>query len=472
VTPVERIGLAVVPAVAMATMALGLTVGAREGARAAEVWAAPPASGAHTLAWQLVTIDDERGAREPIEIATVSVEGRAKGAVARWSGPTNADGVAEVRLELPGVAGGDRVTVDVRGPEGPLAEGDAVCPAPPVEDFRSAPATVRFARRDGDVTLDVVVYGEKLVPGYAAPIWVRATDRTGGAPLAGVAIEGSSDGSLELPVARATTDAGGWARVYARPVGLVVALVLHARAGAKEGDWAGAPPVAAGGALAQVPPRVPPGQATAFEVSVPTVRATAYAEIDDRSGRAAAAVLAMKPDSTGSLRGVFDAPPLAPGLYWLVTSGDPRGAASDAVSMVARPFFVAGSDDEAMQFKPHAADCSGAALERCLAQAVHPPFARVLALDGFAAQRARASERHDRGLALSLASVLVAAVIEALILLGSAARSRRVVAVELDAVGLPVHTEKRGVTLGTLLVALLVGLLGFVLLAVLLVRAS
>ena len=42
----------------------------------------------------------------------------------------------------------------------------------------------------------------------------------------------------------------------------------------------------------------------------------------------------------------FDLPPLEDGDYWLVTSGDPRGAESPGCCLYrrARPFRVAGSD--------------------------------------------------------------------------------------------------------------------------------
>src|SRR5215472_15984917 len=166
----ERLALALVPIMAMLTLALGLTIGARESVRAAEVWASPPARGAQSLAWQVVTIEDERGVREPVALGEVVARVRVDGREATWTGATNADGVAELGLGLSGVKGGDHITVDLRGGAGglPLAQGDAVCPRSsedPSQATRS-PA-VRYARRSGELSLDVAVYGEKLVPGFA-----------------------------------------------------------------------------------------------------------------------------------------------------------------------------------------------------------------------------------------------------------------------------------------------------------------
>src|SRR4051812_39307840 len=107
--------MVVTPVVAIATVALGLRVGARRTIHAALVYGAPRAHEGGALAWQLVTIVEDRGVRETEPLAGVTVRARAPGGrEATWAGETNADGVAEVQLDLPGVARGAAIELEVR----------------------------------------------------------------------------------------------------------------------------------------------------------------------------------------------------------------------------------------------------------------------------------------------------------------------------------------------------------------------
>src|SRR5262245_35061268 len=106
---VRRIIQVTAPLVAIATLMVGLRVGAGEAVRAAVIFGAPPAkpaaAGAPTpLVWQLLTFLDDRGVRETIAIQGLSVRARARGKEVLWTGQSNEDGIAEVTLAIEGLS--------------------------------------------------------------------------------------------------------------------------------------------------------------------------------------------------------------------------------------------------------------------------------------------------------------------------------------------------------------------------------
>ncbi|HEY5241410.1 MAG TPA: hypothetical protein VIJ22_08095, partial [Polyangiaceae bacterium] len=167
----ERWLLLATPMAAMATVALGLRLGAGNAVRAAVVYGAP-ASGAGTgLAWQIVAFDEEHHYREPAPLSALDVVAREGGRETRWHGATSDDGAVEMLLPFASPA----VHLEVRAGSTLLAVGDAA-PPPPLP--REPPSTewARFARREGDVVLDVAVAGQRVATGIPASLWVRATD--------------------------------------------------------------------------------------------------------------------------------------------------------------------------------------------------------------------------------------------------------------------------------------------------------
>ncbi len=205
-----------------------------------------------------------------------------------------------------------------------------------------------------------------------------------------------------------------------------------------------------------VAPREDPGAEIAIGVTMPTVRGAAYVEIDDAAGRAwaAAPVPAAQPDGTSTV--TAKAPGLAPGLYWAVAAGDPASAASLSAGTLARPFFVASSDEAAFAYGTERAACAppndpretASALSSCLTLSAITPAARWTALDGFVMQRALDRAARARGLAVALGAIAIAILLEAALLMRAAAGGRA----------------------RTVAVAVLVGLLGFALLAAFIVR--
>src|SRR5207244_12853789 len=124
---------------------------------------------------------------------------------------------------------------------------------------------------------------------------------------------------------------------------------------------------------------------------------------------------ARKVGARSTPRATFDLPKLAPGLYWLAVSGDPKGAETGGAATTVDPFFVATDDEAALKLglSPDActADAQGAkrALGPCLALTTAGPFPRWTALEGFASVRARDAANRARGMQLSVGSLVVAA---------------------------------------------------------------
>jgi hypothetical protein len=476
---VERWLLALTPAVAMATVALGLRVGAGEKVRAAMVYGAPAAHAGFGQAWQLAVFDEERGVREPVRLDGVDVVARAGTSVLHWQVATNEDGAAELGMPLKqapdhvDVSAGDKLLVSGQAEPAPA-------PAPP----SPLAAWARFARRAGPISLDVALLGQRAASGFPANLWVRARDASTGEPREGIAIHVESDPGLTPTEPTVTTDAVGWAHLVVTPMGFSVPLVLRAEyAGARTGppqantgEWAGGLFISPGGSRIAMQDRYAPGTPIALEVTVPTMRKTAYVEIDDAAGRAWAVAAALPPSDTQLPRAALQAPPLAPGLYWAVAADDPIGASKLGPGTIARPFFVADSDEAALAFGTDPDACAPPAdihetsrvLGACLALVAPAPVPRWTALDGFALQSARDARRHARGLTIAMGAIVLAVILEALLLIRIVATSSarlRAASKEGDA-GDALRTGR----VWGIVLALLVAMLGFALLGAFLVR--
>ncbi|MGD0525613.1 MAG: hypothetical protein ABSE49_10735 [Polyangiaceae bacterium] len=470
----ERRLMLATPMVAMATVALGLRIGAGNAVRAAVVYGAPASAAGTGLAWQVVAFDEERGYREPAPRVDLEVLAREGDREAHWRGVTSDDGAAEMALPFAGTA----VHLEVRAGSTLLAAGEAA-PAPPLG--RDAPATswARFARREGDVVLDVAIAGQRVPTDVPMRLWVRATDGATHAALAGVTLEAERDSAFVPASPHVTTDARGWALLVATPVGHAVSVVLHTTAASgRTGVWAGGLAIAPGAAQLALDERVAPGKEAVIDVVVPTMRTTAYVEVDDAHGRAWATAVPVKGGAGENPRATIHVPPLAPGLYWAVESGDPVGASELGAGTIARPFFVAASDEAALAFGTDRDVCSPAAdardtaraVSQCLALAEGTPVPRWTALDGVTMQHARDAAKRARGLAVALWGILVAVALEVLLLLKASATSRaRLRAAEAAGGAAVGRLVGRGWSVG---LAVLVAMLGFALLAAFLARVG
>lgn len=481
------------PLVAVLTLMIGLRIGAGEAVRAAVVYGAPPGhpapDGKTRLAWQLLTFLDDRGVKETVPMRGLTVTARAKGQEARWSGASNADGAAEIALEMEGLAYGDPVDLEVRaeGEKDPIASGRVSWPATKNEDRATGTETAAAARptvRSGAVGLDVVIEGERLIAGFSTPLWVRVTPPPG-ATKTGIVIEADPEPGLLAEREKATTCGAGWAefpmtaQAHVTGAGFVArgrgAAEAEAGAeggadagagpGAVAGKWFGALPVAAGAFFVSAPRWLKENEASTAVLIAPNPRDVVYAELDDTRGRVVAAALPVateKGDPTPRAR--FDLPPLAPGLYWLVVSGEPRGAERMAGAAVAKTFVV--GDGKALGVNVHDA-CS---LGPFVAQRPATGFPRWVAVDGLPARSASNLFRHRLGLFIGLVSLLAAGILETLLLVAASREARiSLQLAELDEDDPAAKKVTAATPGGGVVAAILIVVLGLALLAVLLI---
>jgi hypothetical protein len=461
----ETLAIVLTPVAAMATFALGLRVGAENVMRAAIVYGAPPSAGREGLAWQLMTVREESGVREAVPTSGISVVARAGDRVASWQGDTNADGIAELWLDLP-VKSGDAVTIDVRDRTQILARGTVRWEQVPWgPDERTSP-WVPASKRGGNLAVEVAIDGQKLAAGFPASVWVLVMDRVSATPVAGARVDAEPEPGLELAQASATTCANGWAELVATAKMHVVGVSLQATDPAaseatirpgqrtRSGEWFGALPVAPGGSFVALPEDATPGTAIPLVIQVPTMGRLVYLEVDDSHGRAFAAVPAVLTSAGGWPTATVVVPPLAAGAYWVVTSGDPRGAESLEVATLARPMVVGGGARVRCETGPE------------LAQMAAAPFQKWIALDGTRGAMARTGAKRARGLVLAWGGLAIAAALEALLLVRAAGRARRDVArlrAALSEEGDRVPELAPPFSLTNLVIGILLALLGFAL---------
>lgn len=482
------------PFAAIATMMLGLRIGAGEPVRAARVFGAPfghPTPGGKTrLAWQLQTFLDERGVKETIPMDNIVVDARSKGKTARWSGATNRDGVAEIAMEMEGLNFGDPLELEVRSAseKSPLAEGlvawEAVKGAASGSGLdlsagalggkrRMLPnGAVRPTARSGPVELNVFIEGDRLVAGFPTSLWVRL-DGEPSVSKAAIEIAVEPEAGLIAEKISVTPCSANWAEVSVTAQAHVVGIELIARETSNHGQpmergrWFGALPVAPGAFFVELPHVIPAAKSSSATLIAPNPRDFAYVEIDDGRGRVMAAALTLfgKGDDSAP-RAQFDVPPLSPGLYWIVVSGEPRGAERLTGATIAKAFVVSDSLSQDPNIHAHDTCNVGPWLGRPSA----PGFPRWTALDGLSTRDAANRSRRTLGVFIGAVALLTAALLEALLIVGASREARgaieRALREDDPSIARSVTTHSPG---GSVAVAVLIGILGLALLAVVLI---
>jgi hypothetical protein len=460
----ERALIALTPVVALATVAVGLRIGASAKARGARVSMTSPGTGRSGLALQLTTLSEEGGIPEVISVPGLHVVATVpgvNGGEAEWRGESNDEGVAEAWLDLPPTQAGTRVELSIRGDVGELGSDVIVVPAttPAIE----VKGEVHATRRSGDLTIQVFVLDGKLVPGAAGEVFVRVLDATGRG-AAGVTLSIDPEPGLAVDRQPSPTSMAGWSQAEITAEFLTAGWTVRATgADNRKGEWFGSLPVAPGGARALLTPTIDPGKAIIVPLSVPPATHRIYVEVDDEHGRDFASIVELPRDGRGSTSVTI--PGLAAGRYWLVTSASPRGAETLGGATVARPFHVG----------PIAPSDPGEPTAASLAELAAPALARTMVLDGLVGPRTRAAEARRKGIAVGLASLFVATVLEMILVIRAGRRSQqRMLLVDEAAREAGVEETRRDSTAwtGTIAVLALVTLLGFALVTGLLLLAA
>jgi hypothetical protein len=416
----DRIAFAVVAVLSIATLAIGLRVGAGEAMHAAIVNGAPLPKGGGRLAWQLRTEADDLHSRTEISTRfTATVRARVGGSAAGGTpqaktiervvrGATNLDGIAELAFDAPGLAWGDPVELDVRdGRGGVLARGAATWPAAPPKHQLVEPSRLRPARSTGALRMRVSILGAALAPGQAGRVWITTAAATGEPPR-DLRIDATPDLGVEVASPYAPSGdpscKAGVLELVAR--GLSAGLALHAKDGlGREGDWYGGVTLAPGAMLVTAPVFAEPGPVR-VSIASASARTLAYVEVDDDVGRVAAVAL---PLAGAPPHGETSFDLRARGRYFLVVSGEPDGAENVTGATRALPIFVGDR-----------APC-----EADLADVAAASFPRFVALDGFVEKRAALAARHRKGRFVALLGLVLGSFLETLLLLRAARDGRR-----------------------------------------------
>jgi hypothetical protein len=422
-----------VAVLSIATVAVGLRVGAGSSVRAAIVLGAPVSHG--HASWQLRVQDEDLMRTAALVPFTMTV--RAHDVESTLRGETNAEGVAEVGFDRPGFANGDHVDLVVADDKGrDLARGTATWP-PDVSQLHARlyeHAALRPSRADGKLRMRVAVFGGALAPGQPGRVWVTVSSATAEPPL-NPRIEATPDLGLEVdapyaPSHDATCVRAGVIAVTAR--GHIGGLALHAKDDlGREGDWYGALPIAPGAMHVAMPTVVEHGPVRATITSA-NAFTLAYVEVDDAQGRADARMLKLsgeppRAELTLDLRDV--------GRSFVVVAGGPDGATSIAGATRAIPVWVGPSPP----------------CEAELAETTALAFPRFTALDGFAAKHHTLAVKRKRGRLIALGALGLGSLLETLLLLRAAREGRRA----------PTAPKRTALDV---LVVLMLSLLGFVLL--------
>lgn len=514
--PLRRVLQVTAPIVAIFTLMIGLRIGAGEAVRAAVVFAAPPGApapdGKTRLAWQVLTFIDDRGVRETIPMTGLVVTARSKGKVSEWKGESNIDGIAEASLSFEGFTEGDEIEIEVRaaGEKDPIAAGIADWRArPPGEivkdEEKPERRSIRPTAERGAIHMQVLIEGGRLVPGFPTPVWVYFPQPEG-IPRSQVRIRAIPEPGILAEREELKPCPDGWAEgslvAQAHVVGtkFVATPDLHTRkidvdggapgpvdggtsdradGGAepiavdhdpkKYGEWLGVMPVAAGAFYIGIDRVLEENKATAAVLVAPNPRNVAYAEIQDRRGRIVAAALEPKVEpGDPTPRARLQIPPLAAGLYWVVASGEPRGGEHMTGAATARAFLVGKGPPGAYV---NAADlCSAGPY---LAQQTAPGVKRWVALDGLPKRSSANRFRHNLGMGIAMISLLAAALLETLLLIAASREARITLQLaELDDEDKPTEAVTAKPPGGGLAIALLIAILGFALLAALLVAKA
>ena len=457
--------LVMAPLVAVLVLVLGLRIGGKGAVRAATVWGAPPARGLPVANLQIVTFLDDRGVREAVPVSHVKFTATevATGKKTEIVADTSSDGVLEVAVPISGPSAELRVVVTAPGESRPIAEGTFVVPKGPFGPKDRIASPARATKRTGTFLVDLFVTDERLVVGYPVPTVVRVRSARG-EPIDGAEIVVTPEPGLDAEPFSRTCKAGyafGNLKALFHTVGLTVSAKTP---DGKEATIFTALPVAQGAYYVAAAREIAANTPFAVTVRAPAVRNVAYAEIDDAEGRAFGTTLALTNDPLGP-SAAFLGPGLPEGLYWIVTSGDPRGAERIEGSTVARALRV-GVGEGGRKDVTQEASCD----ERA-DLAMHPGdgFARTELLDGLPQRRRDDTRREHLGVFIALLGLLAAAVIETLLALQVIREARDTIEGAVrEAEGDAATITKRS-SAGSVAVGIAIVVLGFALLAVLLV---
>lgn len=395
-----RLLLLLAPLSAVVVVVLGVVAGGERPMRSARVYGGPT-QGVSSLGLRVELGERDRVAEVPLPLTgfeIVAVSGGQK--VARARGKTDAQGMAEVSLELPkAFDSAFELWVEASANvEAPLARGLVLGSA---VAFERAPRRGGFqaARRTGDVELVVAPARGVLVTAQGAlddELVLRAS--RAGSPLS-ASIDVKLEGG-EPSTARVKTDEHGLARVRVRPRDASLRVELHAADG--EGSVAARFDVAQGAIRA-----TRRGDQLLLETS--GAANVAYAAFVDEHRRYLGLHAELAPTPDGRLVAELPWPAGVPARCWVVVSSQPDLGSPSAVGW---PLGASEPDPKTFDAR------------------------ELLLLDGAAAARAREEKRVRRTRVITAVYALAALIVTLVVFLQRVRRSEQAIGEHLRRAGI------------------------------------
>jgi hypothetical protein len=405
----NAIAIALTPALSFGTLAVALGLGANSETLAAVVYGAPPGSSRSGLAWQVDVMFEDRGVREIKPNLPITVHAVWKDQSRDWSGVTTTDGAAEVPLDFSGANSGDDVDIIITTDDAQkkvLARGRARVPESIIGRGSITRGAIPPLHRDGAIVIDVAILGGALAAEFPSELWIRARDKDGNAISGAQAHLDSVDGLVVASNDVSTCDAG-WAKLLVTARALSANATIRLKSGAFVGSWTGALPIVLGATRALVT-EDDAGNLHASVARPLVTKSVAYVEVDDDVGRVFAAAVPLVASQNDFTSAQIDLPKLTSGNVWIVSGSGPRAAETMSTGTFAIPFFVGKKNGDA---------CGNSGE---LATEHAAGFARTLALDGFLEARKISAERRHRGMTIAFASLILGALVEAILLIRAA----------------------------------------------------
>lgn len=287
----------------------------------ARLWGGPTDAGpVWTGRVQLIERGD--GRERPAPHLPIRIEGRGPTRAAIWSGRSDEDGWAEVRLERPASSRRLDVCIYAGDPEEVVACGEAlVTQADWKRQARERRGTLA-GKREGELTIELTVLRGVLAVPFPGELRVTVHDAQG--LVSSAELTWQATGLQVLTPAPLHTDADGKARLRVAPEQHVAFLEVRARDGAATGSWSSTLPVVPGAMHVA-------WKDASLEVRSPIERESAWYTWVSASERLGGGKLALSRTSFGSAGTLALPPEISASTSWIVISSEPDGRSPSAV---------------------------------------------------------------------------------------------------------------------------------------------
>lgn len=287
----------------------------------ARLWGGPTDAGP-VWTGRVQLIERRGGLERPAPHLPIRIEGRGPTRGAAWSGRSDVDGWAEVRLERPSNSRRLDVCIYAGEPEERVACGEALVTGAAWRRGARERSGQVAGKGEGELAIEVTVLRGVLAVPFPAELGVTVQNAEG--PVSGAELTWRTTGLTVFTPARLRTDAAGSARLRVAADQHVVSLEVRAREGAAGGSWYSTLPVVPGAMQVD-------WKDAALEVRSPIERESVWYTWVSANERLGGGKLALSKTPFGSA-GTLALPRGVPqATSWVVISSEPDGRSPSAI---------------------------------------------------------------------------------------------------------------------------------------------